>query len=44
MDSIKIKFSKEKMIDEAIEVSGREYYITSVSMGNPHAVIFVDTF
>ncbi len=35
-------FSKEKMIDEAIEVSGREYYITSVSMGNPHAVIFVD--
>lgn len=35
-------YEKETMIDEAIEVSGREYYVTSVSMGNPHAVIFVD--
>lgn len=35
-------YNKETMIDEAIEVGGREYYITSVSMGNPHAIIFVD--
>lgn len=35
-------FEKDTMIDEAVEVSGREYYVTSVSMGNPHAVIFVD--
>jgi len=35
-------FEKETMIDEAIEVSGREYYVTSVSMGNPHTVLYVD--
>ncbi len=35
-------FDKENMIDEALEVGGREYYVTAVSMGNPHVVIFVD--
>ena len=30
------------MIGEEIEVDGRVYQMTCVSMGNPHAVVFVD--
>ena len=30
------------VVDEPIEVCGKEYRMTCVSMGNPHAVIFVD--
>ena len=30
------------VVDEAIEVCGKEYRMTCVSMGNPHAVVFVD--
>lgn len=33
---------KEKIIDEPIIVQGKEYKMTCVSMGNPHAVIFMD--
>lgn len=32
----------EKLIDEPIWVKNREYRMTCVSMGNPHAVIFVE--
>lgn len=32
----------EKVIDEPIEVGGKTWNITCVSMGNPHAVVFVD--
>ncbi|NLG02591.1 MAG: diaminopimelate epimerase [Clostridia bacterium] len=32
----------EQAIDEAIEVDGKAYQMTCVSMGNPHAVVFVD--
>jgi diaminopimelate epimerase len=32
----------EKVIDEAINVSGNEYKMTCVSMGNPHAVVFMN--
>lgn len=31
-----------QVIDEPIEVDGETYHITAVSMGNPHAVLFVD--
>jgi diaminopimelate epimerase len=31
-----------RVIDFPLEVSGREYRITAVSMGNPHCVVFVD--
>lgn len=34
--------SQEKVVDEPILVEGQEYKITCVSMGNPHAVVFVD--
>lgn len=33
---------KEQVIDEPIVVDGIEYRMTAVSMGNPHAVVFVD--
>ena len=29
-------------VDEPITVGGREYRMTCVSMGNPHAVVYVD--
>lgn len=31
-----------KVVDEKLEVNGKEYRVTAVSMGNPHCVIFVD--
>ena len=34
--------NKNPIIDEPIEINGKEYLFTAVSMGNPHAVIFVD--
>ncbi|MDE7341504.1 MAG: diaminopimelate epimerase [Lachnospiraceae bacterium] len=33
---------KDRVIDEAITVQGKEYKMTCVSMGNPHAVVFMD--
>lgn len=32
----------DKVIDEPIEVGGKKWHMTCVSMGNPHAVVFVD--
>ncbi len=32
----------ESVIDEPIDVNGTEYRMTGVSMGNPHAVVYVD--
>ena len=34
----------ERAIEESLLAGGREYIITSVFMGNPHAVIFVDNY
>jgi diaminopimelate epimerase len=31
-----------RVIDFPLEVAGREYRVTAVSMGNPHCVVFVD--
>ncbi|MCF6247576.1 MAG: diaminopimelate epimerase [Desulfobacula sp.] len=39
---IPIVSDNEKILEELIDVDGEEYKITGVSMGNPHAVIFVD--
>lgn len=33
---------KEQAVDEPITVQGKEYKMTCVSMGNPHAVVFMD--
>ena len=39
---IPVVSEKEQVIDEPLEIDGTEYRITAVSMGNPHAVVFVD--
>jgi len=41
---IPFKSPNEKALDELLFVGDREYRITAVSMGNPHAVIFVDSY
>ena len=39
---IPINSKLERFIDQPVEVNGRIYNMTCVSMGNPHAVIFTD--
>ena len=39
---IPIKAQTEQVIDEPIEVDGKTYRITGVSVGNPHGVVFLD--
>lgn len=39
---IPVVSGSEEVIDELIEVAGENYQMTCVSMGNPHAVIFMD--
>lgn len=39
---IPVRIDKDKVIDEPITVKGRDYRMTCVSMGNPHAVVFID--
>lgn len=41
-ENIPVLWDKEKVIDEPVTVDGKEYQITCVSMGNPHAVTFID--
>lgn len=41
-EKIPVKAAGETVVDEPIEVDGKEYRFTGVSMGNPHAVVFVD--
>jgi len=41
-EKVPVISKNETAIDEAIEVAGRAYQMTCVSMGNPHAVIFVN--
>ncbi len=39
---IPVLSDKEKFIDEPVEVGGKTVNITAVSVGNPHAVVFVE--
>ena len=39
---IPVKSDKERFISEPVTVDGREYKITCVSMGNPHAIVYLD--
>jgi len=41
-DLIPVVSDKEQLINEPVEIDGQIYNITCVSMGNPHAVVFVD--
>ena len=40
--NIPIASDKERFISEDVEVLGKTYKVTGVSMGNPHAVTFID--
>lgn len=39
---IPVKLPGPRVVDAAIEVDGREFSMTCVSMGNPHAVVYVE--
>lgn len=39
---IPVKADKDTVIDQPITAGGKEWRMTCVSMGNPHAVVFVD--
>lgn len=39
---IPVVSSKERVINEHVIVDSKEYHITAVSMGNPHAVTYID--
>lgn len=41
-EEVPVVSEKEEVIDETITVDGQEYRMTCVSMGNPHAVVFID--
>lgn len=41
-EEVPVVSEKEEVIDEPITVDGQEYRVTCVSMGNPHAVVFID--
>lgn len=41
-EQIPVVSDQEKVIDEPIEAGGKEWRMTCVSMGNPHAVVFVE--
>ena len=38
---IPVVSAKEEVINEPLEVNGETYYITAVSMGNPHAIVYM---
>lgn len=40
--NIPILSEKERYVNEEVEVLGKKFLMTSLSMGNPHGVIFVD--
>lgn len=39
---IPVRFEQDKMIEAPVEVDGKRYNLTSLSMGNPHTVLFLD--
>lgn len=39
---IPVVSEKEQVVSESVEVDGKEWKITCVSMGNPHAITYVD--
>lgn len=39
---IPVRSEKEQVIDESVMVDGKEWKITCVSMGNPHAITYID--
>lgn len=42
-EKIPVKAEKSPVVREIITVAGKDYEMTCVSMGNPHAVVYVDS-
>jgi len=42
-EKIPVKLSGENAVARMVNISGKEYEITCVSMGNPHAVVFCES-
>lgn len=40
--SVPVISSKDRVINEPVKIGKEKYYITCVSMGNPHCVVFTD--
>ena len=41
-DKVPVKYDDEKMINKPVKVDGKTFNTTCVSMGNPHAVTFIN--
>lgn len=41
--AIPCKIGTDTVLNQTVEVSGRDFTFSAISMGNPHAVIFLDT-
>ena len=41
-DKVPVKYDDEKMINKPVKVDGKTFNITCVSLGNPHAVTFIN--
>ena len=39
---IPVTSNKKEVINEAVKIDGQEYKITAISMGNPHAVVYME--
>ena len=40
---IPVDINKEIIVNESVKINGDNYFITCVSMGNPHCIVFVDS-
>lgn len=40
--TLKPNFEGDSVVEQALECNGKTWKISAVSMGNPHAIIFVD--
>lgn len=40
--TIPVVSPREQVINEPLDVNGKTYHITAVSMGNPHAIVYMD--
>lgn len=41
-DRIPVNFKSERVVGETLKVDEKDYFVTAVSMGNPHCLLFVD--
>ncbi len=41
-EKVPVKSEREQVVDEPITVNGKTYRMTCISMGNPHAVVFME--